>query len=131
MIHKYFETFFSLGGLAGIPFAGKTGFGAFAHHVPDGGNIFVLYAPHCAVSNKGGCGFYSREGQTEESTACGARIGGYNAVKNQKEEPKLDMLSCDMQMGYIKNVLWKKNRQQIANAPNANPALTYVLYEHI
>jgi hypothetical protein len=82
MIHRYFEKFFSLGGLAGIPFAGKTGFAAFAHHVPDGGNIFVLYAPHCAISDKGGCGFYSREGQKEESTACGAGIGGFNAIKN-------------------------------------------------
>jgi hypothetical protein len=35
-----------------------------------------------------------------------------------------------MQMGYIKNLLWK-NRDRISSAPNANAALTYVLYEHI
>lgn len=46
----HFGEVFSLGGLAGIPFSGKTGFGAYAHHVPENGNIFVLFAPHCAVS---------------------------------------------------------------------------------
>ena len=34
MVHRWQEGF-SLGGLAGIPFAGKAGFGAFLHHVPD------------------------------------------------------------------------------------------------
>jgi hypothetical protein len=27
---------FHMGGLAGVPFTGKTGFAAFSHHVPDG-----------------------------------------------------------------------------------------------
>jgi hypothetical protein len=58
----HFGEIFSLGGLAGIPFSGKTGFGAYAAHVPDGGNIFVLFAPHCAVSEEGKCGKYHRLG---------------------------------------------------------------------
>ena len=74
VIHNHFGHSFSLGGLAGIPFSGKTGFGAYASHVPDEGNIFVLFAPHCAVSHKTYstdmqfkpdehiCGYYHRNG---------------------------------------------------------------------
>ena len=31
-----------MGGLAGIPFTGKTGFAAFSHHVPDGQLPFIV-----------------------------------------------------------------------------------------
>ena len=48
-LRLHFGEIFGLGGLAGIPFSGQTGFYAFASHVPVGGNIFVLFAPHCAV----------------------------------------------------------------------------------
>ena len=35
---------FHLGGLAGVPFTGKTGFAAFSHHVPDGNkNCYFIY----------------------------------------------------------------------------------------
>ena len=30
---------FALGGLAGLPFAGKSGFRAYLHHVPDNGKL--------------------------------------------------------------------------------------------
>jgi len=49
-----------MGGLAGIPFVGKSGFNAFAHHVPEDGNIFILYGPHVAVSDIGEIGKYKR-----------------------------------------------------------------------
>jgi hypothetical protein len=47
---------FHLAGLAGIPFSGKTGFNAFSHHIPDNGNLFILYGPHVGISNKGKVG---------------------------------------------------------------------------
>lgn len=73
VLHNHFGPSFSLGGLGGIPFSGKTGFGAYASHVPDDGNIFILFAPHCAVSHKTVglkhhtdddhiCGYYHRNG---------------------------------------------------------------------
>jgi len=96
---------FALGGLAGIPFVGQTGFNAFSHHVQSNGNVFVLFAPHVGVhvsgSGSGGtqqatatatatvdtdcCGAYLRAGQSEKSPACGAAIGAYNAVKDVKK----------------------------------------------
>jgi hypothetical protein len=42
--------------LAGIPFTGKTGFTAFSHHIPDNGNLFVLFAPHVGISKSGRIG---------------------------------------------------------------------------
>lgn len=36
MINRWQEGF-TLGGLGGLPFAGKSGFGAYLHHVPDNG----------------------------------------------------------------------------------------------
>ena len=51
---------FHLGGLAGIPFTGKTGFAAFSHHVPDGGHALILQAPHIGISNDLKLGQYTR-----------------------------------------------------------------------
>lgn len=76
-LRDHFEGVFSLGGLAGIPFSGRTGFAAYASHVPDEGNIFVLFAPHVAISEEGKIGYYHRRGQHELTSACGAAIGAY------------------------------------------------------
>jgi hypothetical protein len=69
---------FHMGGLAGIPFTGKTGFAAYTHHIPDDGNLFILFAPHVGISNTGAVGEYSRVGQKNDGKACGAASGGYN-----------------------------------------------------
>ena len=57
---------FHMGGLAGVPFTGKTGFAAFSHHIPDGGNLFILFAPHVGLSKQGKVGEYSRFGQAKD-----------------------------------------------------------------
>jgi hypothetical protein len=51
-----------MGGLGGIPFIGKVGFGAFSAHVPKGGNLFIFFAPHVGVTPDGKIGKYAREG---------------------------------------------------------------------
>ena len=53
---------FPLGGLAGLPFTGKTGWGAFSSHVPKDGNICVLFAPHVGIDSDGNVGYVTREG---------------------------------------------------------------------
>ena len=75
-----------MGGLAGLPFSGKTGWGAMSAHVPKDGNILLFFAPHIGVDGNGNCGYIVREGQSQASTACGAAIGAYNAVKAAKKE---------------------------------------------
>ena len=53
---------FPLGGLAGLPFTGKTGWNAFSSHVPIDGNIVVLFAPHVGIDSAGNVGKVLREG---------------------------------------------------------------------
>ncbi len=47
---------FPLGGLAGLPFTGRTGWNAFSSHCPKDGNIILLFAPHVGVDNEGKVG---------------------------------------------------------------------------
>ena len=53
---------FYMGGLGGIPFIGKVGFGAYCAHVPRGGNLFILFAPHVGITPDGTIGKYARNG---------------------------------------------------------------------
>lgn len=72
---------FQMGGLAGIPFSGQTGFGAFSAHVPHNGNLFILFAPHIGISPAGEFGLYAREGQGQKcGTACGAAIAAHKHI---------------------------------------------------
>ena len=68
---------FNLAGLAGMTFAGKTGFGAALHHAPQvgGRERYVFYAgPHVGIGPEGEPGVVEREGRQEPSTACGALL---------------------------------------------------------
>ena len=76
---------FPLGGLAGLPFTGKTGWAAFSSHCPSDGNIAILFAPHVGLDREGRVGKIYRDGQTEASGACGAAIGALAAIKADPE----------------------------------------------
>jgi len=105
LLCKRFGPEFNLGGLAGIPFTGKTGFGAFAAHVPTNGHIFIVYAPHVGISDCGAVGYYHREGQTEMSTACGACLGALSAVEGLEEGHNIADEDMDYQMSFIKRTV--------------------------
>jgi hypothetical protein len=81
---KRWGEMFPLGGLAGLPFTGKTGWGAFSSHCPADGHIVIMYAPHVGIDCTGKVGSINREGQSHASTACGACIGAYLAVSKDK-----------------------------------------------
>lgn len=110
---------FPLGGLAGIPFTGKTGWGAFTHHVPDSGNIFAMYGPHVGVDNKGKVGSVHRPGMKEASKACGASIGAFKTLKagvssvNNKHDQQFNYILKELspRMGKI-NAITDKYAQQ-------------------
>lgn len=74
-----------MSGLGGLPFCGKTGWGAFTSHVPTNGNIVILFAPHIGISKSGTIGMITRMGHECESTACGAAIGAFNFNKANPE----------------------------------------------
>jgi len=84
---------FTLGGLGGLPFAGKSGFGAYLHHVPDSGKLLVLFAPHVGIDSEGRVGSLQRDGQAAVSSACGAGIGAYKALQAKKSTPEDPLLA--------------------------------------
>lgn len=98
---------FHLGGLAGIPFTGKTGWGAFAHHIPVDGNILVLFAPHVGVTTDGTVGKVHRPGQDHATSACGAAVGAYSLLKKDSTagDNGPDASGNDYQMQYIINAM--------------------------
>ena len=75
-----------MSGLAGFPFVGKTGWGAFASHCPEDGNIVILFAPHVGIDSLGNVGKIKRDGQHKASGACGAAIGAYKALIKDETE---------------------------------------------
>ncbi len=101
---------FQLGGLAGFPFTGMTGFKAFASHIPDNGYAVILYGPHIGVTNSGSLGHVLRAGQNLESTCCGALIGAVSKHKSG-DDTKIDK-EFDYQQWKITNSL-KDNKEQI------------------
>ncbi|MCC5913936.1 MAG: hypothetical protein JJU46_06135 [Balneolaceae bacterium] len=76
------ETPFSLGGLAGFPFTGVTGFHAFAGHIPDDGFAVIQYGPHIGISASGHIGSVMRIGQHLETTCCGALKASVGAIRD-------------------------------------------------
>ena len=100
---KYCGEVFHMGGLAGIPFTGKVGFGAFSHHVPDGGHCAVLLAPHIGIDLEGNFGAHSREGQTHAGSCCGAAVGAYVHCRSKKPMPDLAVDPEFYQFNFIVN----------------------------
>jgi len=80
LMRKRWGESFSLGGLAGVPFAGKAGLSAYAHHVPDEGKLFILFAPHVGLGYDNGVGGLERAGVVAGSSACGAAVGAYKTL---------------------------------------------------
>jgi hypothetical protein len=119
---KYWGEQFPLGGLGGVPLVGKTGWGAFSHHTPDNGNIFVIYGPHVGVSAEGQVGKILRPGQDQVSSACGAFVGAYAQTAKWGGVEEMDGL--DMQQQFIRNNLGPV-RSEIAEAKNPMAELAY------
>jgi len=84
-INSFLGPFMS-GGLAGYPFVGSVGFGAFASHVTttSGGTLFVTSMPHIGVTEDGRSGRMLRRGKADSITdnTCGAVWGAINQVVN-------------------------------------------------
>jgi hypothetical protein len=75
------------GGLAGYPFVGSVGFGAFSSHVATtlDGTLFVTSMPHIGVTEDGRSGRMLRRGKANSITdnTCGAVAGAIDQVVNQ------------------------------------------------
>ncbi|MFP8487957.1 hypothetical protein ACKGJO_02570 [Gracilimonas sp. Q87] len=118
---------FFFGGISGLPFTGKTGFAAFASHIPDNGAAMILYGPHIGISKDGTIGKVLREGQENPSSSCGSLIAGLNAIKNGSV---LNVAHNDYQQGQVNKVL-TENHETIRNAENEVIETTEVAFEQI
>jgi len=120
---------FHLGGLDGYPFAGLTGMGAFAHHVPENGAILIFYAPHIGVTKDGKIGEINRYGQSSNSSCCGAAQAGLGKMRNKsiiKGATSID----DFQQNTIEQILLEEEERTLKAKSQIFEA-TEVIYEAI
>ena len=135
---QYWGECFYMGGLGGIPFIGKTGYKAYSHHIPKGGNVFILFAPHVGVAPDGTVGKFAREGQDHLDSACGAAIGAFNTLKTclkdgsqtEVDAKKLEATNgdYDVQFREIKNAMVPKFNK-ISSHQNPMTGVAYAMYE--
>lgn len=135
LLSRHWGECFQMGGLAGIPFSGQTGFTAYSHHVPDDGHLFILYAPHVGISPEGEFGLYARHGQVRDQHgfACGAAIGAYNHVCHGGEIMDFTHLGqnpYDYQMNFIISKL-AKCVKDINSADNKMVEISRQMYQLI
>lgn len=119
---KYCGEVFHMGGLGGIPFTGKVGFGAFSHHVPDGGHCAILLAPHIGLDDLGKFGAYSRDGQSHSGSCCGAAVGAYVHCRACKPVPDLAVDPEFYQFNYIINQVNKNMDKVVGETEDAKQA---------
>ena len=79
-----------MGGLAGIPFIGKVGYGAFTNHMPEGGNLVILFSPHVGITPEGEFGKFARDGQGRFDNSCGAAVAAYDWLQANEWQPQND-----------------------------------------
>ncbi len=119
---------FNLGGLAGLPFTGITGYNAFTHHVPDGGAALLFIGPHIGFSKKDGWGKIEREGQSESSACCGAIVAALEKLKRQGGIVKKVPGDNDYQEEVIEQ-LALEHRDEILNSDKPLVTLTKLIYK--
>ena len=120
---------FKLGGLNGYPFAGLTGMGAFASHVPDSGAVLIYYGPHIGITQRGSIGEIHRFGQEINSGCCGAARAGLQKLINGDILPG-KVSDLDYQMNVLEQLLLAQ-RDRILSANEPLYEATEVIYEAI
>lgn len=63
---------FAWGGLAGLPFGGRTAVQAMMGHVPKEGHLLIVFASHVGVDREGNVGKLSRPWMHGSSACCGS-----------------------------------------------------------
>ena len=106
---KYYGQHFAMGGLAGFPFSGMTGFGAMASHIPDEGSCLLVYGPHVGVDSDGNVGKIIRRGKEKSGSCCGSAIAAtrylQQVLSGQGEILPTPSTPMDAQQTYVSNFL--------------------------
>ena len=123
---------FNLGGLSGFPFAGNTGFGAMAAHIPDDGFCLLVHGPHVGICKNGQIGKVERPGIALVDNCCGSAIAASNYLKGITDggaqiTPKLQQFS-DFQQGAVQELILPFGKR-LGDAEDRMHELPYALYD--
>ena len=123
---------FDLGGLSGFPFAGNTGFGAMAAHVPDNGYCLLIHGPHVGISKDGVVGKVERSGIALVDNCCGSAIAASNYLKGITDgdvqiNPNIQTFT-DFQQGAVQELILPHGKR-LSDAENRMKELPYALYD--
>ena len=123
---------FNLGGLAGFPFAGNTGFGAMAAHIPDDGYCLTVFGPHVGITADGLVGKVERSGIALVDSCCGSAIAASNYVKGITDggmNVRVNLQSfTDFQQGAVQELILPHGKR-LSEAENRMVELPLALYE--
>jgi hypothetical protein len=85
-----YDGVFHLGGLAGVPFVGISGFKAMLGHVPTRGKVVLVFGPHIGIDDSGAVGKVLRKGQDDKLTSsCGAVVGASKVLASRALTPRV------------------------------------------
>ena len=131
--NKIYGNNFNLGGLAGFPFAGNTGFGAMAAHIPDDGSCLIVYGPHVGITKKGQVGKVERGGIKLVDNCCGSAIAASNYVKGITDggatiTAKIQNFS-DFQQGAVQELILPHGKRLTDAGEKRMTELPYALYD--
>jgi Limiting CO2-inducible proteins B/C beta carbonyic anhydrases len=132
--YGWYGEHFNMGGLAGFPFAGLTGFGAMAAHIPEGGNCLLVYGPHVGIDKDGNVGKINRKGRTKAGSCCGSAVAASKYItdvylgKAEKVGPPAD--STDAQQNYVSAALLPYG-EAVAKAKDPMVELPFATFEPI
>ena len=129
---KVYGNNFNLGGLSGFPFAGNTGFGAMAAHIPDDGSCLIIHGPHVGVTKTGVVGKVERVGIELVDNCCGSAIAASNYLKGITEggaviTTRLQQFS-DFQQGAVQELILPHGKR-LAEAEDRMAELPRALYD--
>jgi hypothetical protein len=129
---KIYGRNFNLGGLAGFPFAGNTGFGAMAAHIPDDGYCLLVYGPHVGIAADGTVGKVERSGIALIDTCCGSAVAASNYLKGITDggaaiTTKIQEFT-DFQQGAVRTLILPHGKR-LAEAKDRMIELPYALYD--
>jgi len=123
---------FNLGGLAGFPFAGDTGFWNMATHIPDDGYCLIVYGPHVGLAADGTVGKVERAGVELIDTCCASAIAASQYVRTITDGTYQITATIqrftDFQQGAVQE-LCLPHGKRLKDAENPMSELPYALYE--
>lgn len=120
---------FNMGGLAGFAFGGVTSFGAFASHIPDGGDALVVYGPHVGVDSKGTVGTVERRGRKAGGACCGSAAAAAGYVCDKGAAACAAPADClDAQQSFVNNMLLP-HAHRLVSADNQVVELPLALFD--